>query len=703
MTLAVGRALAGTGALPARAVAVLSAERHRWALWLPFFLGLGVATYFRLPMEPSVWLAPALLAAAVVFGVAFRNDGWGLPIGLIVGMVALGLGSAQLRTTLVAEPQLLSRTGPTAVTGWLVDIDGDPGGRVRLTLSDPVIDDLPAEATPGRVRVSVGGLDRIPPAGSRVSLRAVLLPPGGPVVPGGFDYRRTAFFLGLGAVGYAVGPLDVLGEHRAGSDVWLEARRRSVAAAIRDVLPDPAVAAVAVSLLTGERGGLSDDVQEDLRAAGLAHLLAISGLHLGLVAGLVFFSVRLGLALVPPLALRLPVKRIAASCALLAALGYMLLVGAPVSTQRAFLMTALVLLAVMTDRDPISLRLVAIAALTILVFRPEALMGASFQMSFAAVTALVAAYEAARRHRSRPPGARTWPRRLVVYLVGVAATTVIAWAATAFFALDNFQRVATYGAVSNLVAVPLTAFWIMPLGVLAYLLLPLGLEGVVLVPMGWGIDALLVIADTAAAWPHASLTVAAGPGWALPVAVTGGLWLCLWTRPWRWFGLIGPGVALTAILMATPPHLLVSIDPPLWAVRGSDTLYVSDLRRGGYERDIWLRAVGLDEARMAGPAAGLSAVHDGLTCDSQGCIYRRAGHSAALLTDPAALAEDCGRVDVVVAWLSVPAACAAPVVIDPAALRAGGSHAVTFAPGGIDLRRVADDEFGRPWQQAPPR
>ena len=703
MTLAPDRGWAGTWKVPALAAATLLAERDRWALWLPFFLGAGVAAYFRLPMEPPVWVAPALLSTACVLALALRGGGWGLPVGLTVGMVALGIGAAQLRTTLVEHPQLVSRIGPTMVTGLVVDVDGDPGGRVRLTLSDPIVDGLPAEATPGRVRVSVGGLDSIPAPGSHIGLRAVLLPPGGPVVPGGFDYRRTAYFLGLGAVGYAVGAPEMVGERRQGGEVWLEARRRSVAAAIRGALPDPAVAAVAISLLTGERGGLSDDVQEDLRAAGLAHLLAISGLHLGLVAGLVFFSVRLGLALVPSLALRLPVKRVAASVALLAALGYMLLVGAPISTQRAFLMTALVLLAVMTDRDPISLRLVAIAALTILVMRPEALMGASFQMSFAAVTALVAAYEAVRRHRSRPPGPRTWPRRFLVYLVGVGATTVIAWAATAFFALDNFQRVASYGAVSNLVAVPLTAFWIMPWGVLAYVLLPLGLEGAALVPMGWGIDLLLVIADTAAGWPHASLSVAAGPAWALPVAVTGGLWLCLWTRRWRWFGLAGPAVALTAILSATPPHLLVSADPPLWAVRGSDALYLSDLRRGGYERDVWLRTVGLRQARLAGPAASLSAPTDGVTCDSQGCLYRREGHVAALLTDPAALAEDCGLVDVVVSWISVPAACAAPVIIDPAALRAGGTHAVTFGPGGIDLRRVADGEFGRPWQQAPPR
>ncbi len=703
MTLAAGRVWDGTTALPSRAVGLFLAERDRWALWLPFFLGTGVAIYFWLPMEPPVWVAPTLVAGALMLALALRGDGWGLPVGLTVGMVALGLGAAQLRTTIVDQPQLTSRIGPASVTGQVVDIDGDPGGRVRLTLSGPVVDGLPVPDTPGRVRISVGGLDSIPAPGSRIRVRAVLLPPGGPVVPGGFDYRRTAYFLGLGAVGYAVGSPEVVGDDDPGGDVWLEARRRSVAAAIRGVLPDPAVAAVAVSLLTGERGGLSDDVQEDLRAAGLAHLLAISGLHLGLVAGLVFFSVRLGLALVPPLALRLPVKRVAASFALVAALGYMLLVGAPISTQRAFLMTALVLLAVMTDRDPISLRLVAIAALTILLIRPEALMGASFQMSFAAVTALVAAYEAARRRHRRPPGSRTWPRRLGVYLTGVAATTVIAWAATAFFALDNFQRVASYGAVSNLVAVPLTAFWIMPWGVLAYLLLPLGLEGAALVPMGWGIDILLVIADTAAGWPHASLTVAAGPRWALPLAVTGGLWLCLWTRPWRWLGVIGPAVALTAILSATPPHLLVSIDPAVWAARDGEALYLSDTRRGGYQRDVWLRTVGLDQPRLAGPSQALSVPADGLTCDSQGCLYRRNGHTAALLTDSSALAEDCGRVDVIVSWIAVPAACAAPVVIDPPALWAAGTHAVTFHTRGIDLRRVGDSATGRPWQQAPPR
>ena len=258
---------------------------------------------------------------------------------------------------------------------------------------------------------------------------------------------------------------------------------------------------------------------------GLAHLLSISGLHIGLVAGILLFGLRAGLALIPPLALRIPTKKVAAIAALAATGGYVLLAGAPVPAQRAFVMTAIVMVAILTDRSALTMRLIAWAAAAVALVRPEAVLGASFQMSFAAVTALIATHEALAKKRSRGP--RTLASRVTRELAAVALTSFIAGTATAPFAAYHFHRLADYGVLANLVAVPITGFWVMPLAILAFALMPFGLEGWALVPMGWGIEAIIVVAQWVAALPGAAVQVPAMPSAALAVVVVGGLWVRL--------------------------------------------------------------------------------------------------------------------------------------------------------------------------------
>ncbi len=531
---------------------LLAAERERWPLFLPVGVGAGIAGYFALPREPSPWLGAAVCALALGLVLAAirqahgrRHISWQplLLAGLALGAVGLGFGAATFRTLAVEAPVLAFRLGPVTVSGQVIKVEppalrtasggGLPKGP-RLTLKRVRVSRLESAETPARVRIRMRGAADVVP-GDWISAKAILLPPPSPSAPGAFDFPRHAFFQHLGAVGFAVGRLEHIEPPAEGAApsfrLWLSKLRQKIYRRIVGSLKGTS-GTVAAALMTGERGAIPADVLEAMRASGLAHLLAISGLHIGLVTGVLFFGIRGTLAAFPSVTLRFAIKKWAAIGALTGALAYLLVTGATVPTQRAFLMVALVLAAIVLDRTAISMRLVAWAALIVLLISPESLLGASFQMSFAAVIALVAAYELARAPFRRWRAREGWWRLPLLYLVGVGLTTLVASAATAPFVVYHFNRFAAFGLAANLVAVPITALWIMPWAVLGYLLMPLGLEGWALTPMGWGIEAMIAVARWVAGWPGAVVLLPAMPVWGLALVALGGLWLCLWQRRW---------------------------------------------------------------------------------------------------------------------------------------------------------------------------
>ena len=552
---ALGRATAVLGrplALPdlsAWLLGRLLAERERWFLWLPVGVGTGIAIYFALPVEPPLWLGLAYalpLLLVLVLGRTTASPGRIVPLPLVIAFaaIALGLAIAPIRTWSIAAP-VLERRAAYEIEARVRLIEDRVRGQ-RLLLDRALLEGVEPRATPELIRVSVRSATAELQPGDRVRLRALLMPPSPPSEPHGFDFARQAYFMRLGAVGYALGEAERL--EAAADRGWALAiahARQIVADHIREFVPG-AAGAVGVALMTGLRGAIPEHVWYDMQVAGIAHLLAISGLHLGLVAGTLFFAARIALALAPPLALRLPTKKVAAAIALGGALVYLLLTGATIPTQRAFIMTALMLLAVMVDRNPFSMRLVAWAALIVLIAQPESLLGASFQMSFAAVVALIAVYETGVGRRPDGAGGLDW--RLALYVGGVALTTLVASLATAPLAIFHFGRLPTYGTVANLIAVPLTAFWIMPLGLLGLILMPLGGGGICFALMGQGIELVLAVAATVATWPGAAVLVARPPTEALIAVVLGGLWLCLWRTSWRKLGVAG--VALGVVLSA---------------------------------------------------------------------------------------------------------------------------------------------------------
>ncbi|HYM30851.1 MAG TPA: ComEC/Rec2 family competence protein [Candidatus Cybelea sp.] len=685
-----------------------AAERGRWPLWLPAGLGLGIAIYFALPFEPARWIGLAWLALGAALALVFRRDLPLVLLGLAVATPAAGFALAQARTAAVAAPVLVRATGATLITGRVVYISA-ADKRQRVLLDRLAIERVPPAATPERIRVTASASHEPLHPGDWVRLRASLLPPPAPAMPGTLDYPRQAFFQRLGGVGFALGapkPIEPP-QHGAAStfagevQATLNRARQTVMARVQAVLPGP-TGALAAALMTGDRSAIPDDVTKAMQDSGLAHLLVIAGLHLSFVAGIIFFAVRFLLAAIPPIALNWPTKKIAAGATLLGTFGYLIISGATVPTQRAFLMTSVAVLAVMLDRQAISMRVVAWAALLILALQPESLLDVSFQMSFAAVVALIATYEVA----SGPLGA--WRARhgrfghLASHLIGVGLTTLVAGFATAPFALYHFNRFVDYGLLGNMLAVPLTGIWVMPWALVAYLLMPLGLERIGLVPMGLGVDLVIWIARRVAGLPGAVLLLPPLPLWGMALTGVGGLWLCLWRRPWRRAGVLAMAAGLGAILITPRPDILIDGEGKYLAVRAADNrLMVSPARGARIAEQTWLRHDGqLDAAPW--PALGES--YDGrLRCDALGCDYRAHDLLIALPRDEAALAEDCRRADVVVASVPVRGRCSsARIVVDRFDLWRRGGHAIYLRDDGtVRIETVADWRGVRPWSQPP--
>ncbi|NIA67310.1 ComEC/Rec2 family competence protein [Pelagibius litoralis] len=683
------------------------AEQERWPLWLPVFFGLGIALYFGAASEPPRWAGVAVsLIFAAGFVAGYRVVALRLAIFLAL-LTALGFSAAQLRSIWVEAPSLEGRWGPAPLTAEVLSVEKREKGW-RFVLRPLFMEELSPSAYPERVRVTAYRVEGTPRPGDTVALRAQLRPPSPPTMPGTFDFARQAYFQQLGGIGFALGSLRATAPGTTGQPendrgpaehwtlFWAEARQ-GIAARIAAVLPGQK-GAVAVALVTGQRGALAEDTREDMRGAGLAHLLAISGLHMGLVAGLLFYSLRAGLALVPGLALRRPIKKWAAVAAGLGAFVYLCLVGGAIPAQRAFLMVSIVLLAILLERRALSLRLVALAAFVVLMLSPESLVSASFQMSFAAVVALVSVYESWERRRYAAVRERGVIQDFATYVLGIGVTSLIAILATSAFAVFHFQRLALFGLLANLVAVPLTAFVIMPFAVLGMVLMPFGLEAVGFVPMGWGIDLLLLVAEGVAGWPAAHLQVPPMPLWGLASVVLGGLWLCLWQGVWRRWGALVILLGAASPATVLPPDLLVSGDGRLVAIRDAERyLWLPDRRSSRFVIDSWRRGSFAREV-MTWPKAG-GAANGRLLCDPLGCLYRSPEGLLAVSRDPLGATDDCAKADVLVSLEPLRRQpCRGPaLVIDRFDFWRDGGHAVWLEETGPRALSVRQDQGLRPW------
>jgi competence protein ComEC len=697
--------------LPARlgawAQGLLAPQKGRLAPWLAVALGVGVLAYFQRAQEPGfglLWLMPPLAAIAFAFGRRHALAGWALGM-LAAGM--LGFGAAAWQAARLPPPLQLPAT-QVILQGEVAEVQRLPEG-IRLTLANPRLGE--GEVLPRTLRVRLRTDDpAIPRPGDALRVRALLREPGAPSFPGAWDFQRSAFFAGQGGSGFALGPAEIL--PGAGSAPPLAGLRADLDARVAAAIPG-AAGAVAAALLTGTQSAIPPAEMVAMRDSGLAHLLSVSGLHMAIVMGVVFGALRILLAAVPFVALRLNGKPVAAVAALAAGFFYMVLTGSQVPMQRCFAMAALVTLALLTGRRALALRPIALAAAAVLLVAPAEILGPSFQMSFAAVLALIAGHEAWRgrlaRFRQDHPGP---VGRFAVILLGLMVTSALAGAATAPFGLHHFGRLQLYGIAANALAVPLTSFLVMPAGLVAMLLLPLGLEDLALVPMGWGVEGILAIARAVAAWPGAAPALPPIPSLGLALAAFGFCWLCLWRARLRLLGLPMILAGLTPGLWASPPDLLISAEGRMVALRTEQGVYLHQMPgASAFTREAWARhfaIAGFLPLPEQGEAAG-----GAIACTPAACRFQpREGAVTAVLLrtpapprgaprrgvpiDPAALAEACGQAGLLVASEPIRPRCAHGVSIDRFTVWRDGAQAVWLEAG---VRVVSDRAWRgeRPW------
>ena len=696
-----------------RAALEAEAEHRRFFLWVPVCFGTGITLYFCAGREPLLPLTAGL--AGVFAAAAAFASGHHRAFALFVAVAAVfaGMAAAGWRTARLAAP-VLERTRIVTVQGWIEEMDFRREG-ARFVLRVAATDGLDPAQTPYRVRLTTRST---PPfeAGVFVEVKARLLPPSRAAQPGGYDFARDAWYARIGAVGSVLGRMEEAAAPEP-PGFWLAAdmgvdRARNALARRVDAIVGGDPGAIAAAMVTGKRDLLSEDARSLIREAGIYHVITISGVQMTLVAGIFFVGLRRLLALSRTLALGYPIKKWAAAAAIVAAVGYDIMTGSRIGTERALFMTLIMLAAVILDRHALTMRNLALAALAVLASQPEALLGASFQLSFAAVAALVSVYEArsvayareAERQVTVPVHAgerRGWfgRRRAGGHgLRGALVATFFATGATASFMAYDFHEMNPYVMIGNPLTLTVIEVFAVPGALLGTLLYPFGLDAFVWHWVGIGITIVMAAARFIGALPGSSLHLPAFAPWSLAFFALAVLSAVIWrTWPLKLTALPLMLLGLGGALSGPTFDIAVASAGDAAAVReGDGRLVVIGRRPSLFDAEQWLRADA--DARPAKTALRKER------CDPLGCTAAlKDGRAVALVLDPAAFAEDCLRASVVVTPLLAPTGCAAEVVVDRHSLRQSG--AVTLRIQGQHLAessvRAADED--RPWSPAPRR
>ncbi len=616
-------------------------DNRRLLIALPFALIVGILAYRATRFEPSsvIMSLIAILLGAVLVRNLRRQT---LPFWVMIGAFWIGFLLLPVHGALFGTGMI--RGVFYGIYSAKVDaIHSNDANRARLIISD--VEPFEAGRSPPvrRARILIPA-EQVPRVGEiiRAPMRLYKVP--GPVVPGGFDSQFQAYFDGIGAFGSTTGALEVLqSPQQIDLFRFIQETRDTIGTRIDQTLSPPA-SGIARALIIGDQGQVDEGIRDNLAAAGLAHVLAISGLHLSLVAGGVFAAIRMGLAFSYSLGQRINVKKTAALGGMAAAVIYLGISGASVSAIRATLMLLLVFGAVLAGRRALTMRNVAFAALFVIVIDPASIFRPSFQLSFAAVTALVGAYEGYRRQRTNRQG---WFQKLFGFGAGIALTSIIAGAATALFAAYHFQQIAPLGALGNMVAIPMVAFVVLPAALIGVLLMPLGIEPIFLQVMGWGIERIIAVADFVAGLSEGfvSAPVLGAPALLIGFFALG--WFAFFPGRMRIAGLLAAIPLLMVFGRLPPPDVMIADSTQAIAVREGTGLFLISGRTNTFATNAW------GETYLE-PITGIS---ENLSCDALGCIARRDNFTLALVKGRDAFVEDCEVADLVVTRLKAPPFC----------------------------------------------
>ena len=674
--------------------------------WLAVAVGAGLLVYFALPYEPSLIALLAALTASLLWAWQMRDSPKIVFVSVACALFA-GASLGALHARFASGPQLLVED-VAEVTGHIVRLEQRSASRARLTLNQLAIEDIAPDETPRRIRITVIARAGELAAGDRIRVLARIGPPPEPAMPGARNMRKELFFQGIGATGFSYGRperLPDIGEPGIVSEIStiLSRLRQSLATRFASQLSgDPGI--LAATLLVGVRDGLSDEALEALRQAGLAHLLAISGMHMAMMTLSAMAVFYLALALHPRAAASRSALRWTGIAGLAVAVGYLALSGASTATQRAFVMIVIALIATMAMRRAFTPRALAAAALIVLAIAPVTLLGPSFQMSFAATLALVATYAAIsasgmslwfHQHTLAVPAVL---RRPVGLVLGIAMTSLIAGLATAPFAAYHFSVGAPLSLLGNVLALPLVSLIVMPFGLLALLAAPFGLEALPLQMMGFGLEQVLTIAHWVGGMEGARLAIPAITPTALLLLTASGCLAALMVGKARLVALVPLIVIPFVDLFAPHPSLLVERSGQTVALvretdDGSRALDRSITRGSRFTVDLWHQRLALDPDR--------TGLESAWRCDPLGCTaHLPDGRLTAHVREPGAFAEDCRAADILVTALAAPAGCAPPILIDADSLRAHGAIALVAdanQPAALTIW-PSFERRNRPWE-----
>lgn len=682
--------------------AQVAAQDMRCRLWAPVAFGGGCAIYFALPTEPSLWLLAAIGLVATSIWLTARRLGARRAITfslMLLACLALGLTMAKVRAERIAGPIAPSLSEPTTIEGWVIDVDS-PGANGHRVLIAPVrIRGLEPDQTPMRLRATVRG--EPPPPGAPIRLFAILNPPPAPASPGAYDFGRGAYFQGMGGVAFALS--ETRPATLADPPTRLELAMRINAA--RYALAQRIVArlgertgGVAAAMVTSHETWIDQETLDDMRDSGLAHILSVSGLHMAIVGGFVFFGVRLLVAAWPWLALRVSCKKVAAWAGLFAVGAYLVVSGSPPPAERAAITAAIAFIAILLDRQALTMHALGVAAFAVLVMMPEAIVMPGFQMSFAATAALIALVEVwPRRIREiSAPAPIVAVQRVRGWIAAAVTASLVAGLATGPFAMQHFNRVAMYGLIANMATSPVADFVMMPMLALGAALEPLGLGGPFLWVAGRAVDIMLAIGNWTANLPGAVRTVASAPTAALPIAFLGVLFLCLWRGPLRWLGL---PFAAAVMLWPRPPT------PDVWI--GDDGTQAAFVRAGeavvmrpgvrAFASDVWSRRRGLEAVDR--PDAGWTCTRFSCAPEATGPVAVWWGRRAPGADQLSAL---CATAEVISLRAPVPAlpdSCRARLVLDATDFARGGAVELWRTDQGWRALWTAEVRGDRPWSR----
>ncbi len=663
-------------------------EATRHFLWVPVGFATGIALYYAWPVEPAAWLFPALTLLAFAALLIWRRRAF-VPLFAIF-LILFGAAYANVRTLQHFPLMLEESLSPRPVIGVVKDIERTERG-VRILLTHVTVEDLPAEKTPEQIRLTVrfkkGAAFELPNIGDSISIRAGLMPAMGPALPGGFDFARYFYFRDIGAIGYGLPPWKLLGHNASPSlanRFWTW--RTQVTDRIVDQL-GPEIGGVAAGLITGDAKAISEADFEALRASNLYHIIAISGEHMAVMAGVIFVSLRLLLLLLPArFALRPEGKSVTAAVTLLLVTIYLFVTGLPMSAVRAYIMIALVLFAIIVRRQVDAMRSLAITALLILLYDPASLLDPGFQLSFAATLALIALIDM-RLLKPLPGVERGRVRRVLRLFATMVLVSVVAEAATAPLVINMFNNVSPYGVFANTLATPLVSLFLMPVVALYFILLPLGFEAFALSLMQHGIGALLALARWVADFPYAQIFAPSLPALGLALFVFSLLWVCLWHTRARRYGLVPALLGVLSVFTVTPPDMLMGGTLKQIAFRDGGDHVLARGRADSMIPELWAHGLGKQALEKAD--------QPDWRCDKLGCVATVNGLKIAFPGDGAASVEDCSHAQIIVSL--EPLACDHALTIGPKQLRGSGVAALWLTGGKPRFETSADWQGTRPW------